>query len=144
MPEFDRVAYRVWRRWHLAGDRSNKSVFDAIHEAAREARQPVSLPTYEPRPYPGIWARLADAVAGGLTPGEQRLAGAVQHAQAEPVPLRVIAVVNWRKQRVHGITCDQAQAQEWVREIGDRYGDDHLSASMCVDLVIPGGKREPS
>lgn len=36
-------------------------------------------------PHPSIWDRLTAHVAADPTPGEQRLAGAVQHAQAEPV-----------------------------------------------------------
>lgn len=36
-------------------------------------------------PYQSIWERLAVHVGADPTPGEQRLAGAVQHAQSEPV-----------------------------------------------------------
>lgn len=60
-------------------------------------------------------------------------------AEVAREPIRVIAVVNWHTGRVHGITCDQELAQKWVREIGGRYDDDHLSASMTVDLVTPAG-----
>ena len=35
-------------------------------------------------PHPSIWERLRAQIAADPTPGEQRLAGAVQHAQAEP------------------------------------------------------------
>jgi len=34
-------------------------------------------------PHPNIWERLRAHVDADPTPGEQRLAGAVQHAQAE-------------------------------------------------------------
>ncbi len=50
--------------------------------------------------------------------------------------VRVIVVVDWRRQRVHGITTNQIQAQRWTREIAERYGDDHTSATMTADVVI--------
>lgn len=58
--------------------------------------------------------------------------------------LRVVAVVNWRSQRVHGITSDQEEAKQWVREICDKYGDP-LAAGQCVDVVdLPAGVPVPS
>lgn len=50
--------------------------------------------------------------------------------------VRVIVVVNWRRGRVHGITCDQELAQRWARQLVARYGDP-LAASLTVDLVYP-------
>lgn len=85
MPEFDPIAYRVYSDWAKRGDRSSKAVYRAINEAARATKAWLdSPPTAEQHPYPGIWQRLAAAIADP-SPGEQRLAGAVQHAQAEPV-----------------------------------------------------------
>lgn len=51
--------------------------------------------------------------------------------------IRVIAVANWRRERIHGITADPEEAKRWVREITDRHGDP-CAASQCADLVRPG------
>jgi hypothetical protein len=52
----------------------------------------------------------------------------------DPRPyVRVYAVVNWHKRRVHGITADLAQSQRWVREVCDEYGPD--AATQTVDAV---------
>lgn len=51
--------------------------------------------------------------------------------------VRVLAVVNWRRERVHGITCDQQQAQRWVRELVAQYDGDPLAVTQTVDLVYP-------
>ena len=53
--------------------------------------------------------------------------------------VRVFAVVNWRRGSVHGVTCDQGQAQAWVREIAAEYGGDPDAATMTVDMVTPPG-----
>lgn len=48
--------------------------------------------------------------------------------------VRVVVVVNWKRQRVHGMTTDDAKAREWVLEIVNKYRDP-LAATMTVDLV---------
>jgi hypothetical protein len=55
--------------------------------------------------------------------------------------IRVTAVVNWKRERVHGITADPDEAKQWVREICARHGDP-LAASACVDVVRAGQRRE--
>lgn len=50
--------------------------------------------------------------------------------------VRVYAVVNLRKGRIHGMTCNVNQSVAWMRELIDRYGDP-LAAAQCVDLVDP-------
>lgn len=49
--------------------------------------------------------------------------------------VRVIAVVDWRRQRVHGFTTSDTEAQQWCRKIVARHGGDPLAATMTVDLV---------
>jgi hypothetical protein len=49
----------------------------------------------------------------------------------EPGWIRVVVVVNWRKQRVHSITSDNGQAQDQVRELVAKYGDP-LAATMTA------------
>jgi hypothetical protein len=56
--------------------------------------------------------------------------------------VRVYAVVNWRKQRIHGMTCDVNQSAAWVRGMCDKYGDE-LAATQCVDLVNPAEQAIP-
>lgn len=51
--------------------------------------------------------------------------------------VRVITVVNWRTQRVHGVTRDQAEAQRWIREIVAEHAGDQNAATMTVGLVNP-------
>jgi hypothetical protein len=60
--------------------------------------------------------------------------------------VRVFAVVNLRRGRVHGLTCDVNQSRAWVREICERYND-RQAAIQCVDLVNPAEQSvalEPS
>jgi hypothetical protein len=54
-----------------------------------------------------------------------------------PERVRVIAVVDCRRGLVHGMTCDEAVAQQWARDLMDKYGGDRLAASMNVALVAP-------
>lgn len=54
-----------------------------------------------------------------------------------PDQIRVVVVVNWRTQRVHGLTCDNAEAQRWARDIVAKHNGDPLAASMTVGLVAP-------
>lgn len=51
--------------------------------------------------------------------------------------VRVVVVVDWRRQTVHGITCDNTEARQWTRELIDKYDGDNLAASMFVSLVDP-------
>jgi hypothetical protein len=48
---------------------------------------------------------------------------------------RVIVVVDWRRQRVHGLTTDQAEAKRWCRDVVNRHGGDPLAATMTAGLV---------
>ena len=57
--------------------------------------------------------------------------------------VRVLVVVNWRRGRVHGITCDQATAQQWTRQLVARYDGDPLAATLTVDLVYPDSPPVP-
>ncbi len=49
--------------------------------------------------------------------------------------VRVVVVVDWRRQRVHTITTDDAAARRAATELLAKYGGDNLSASMTVGLV---------
>lgn len=55
----------------------------------------------------------------------------------QPETLRVVVVVDWRRQRVHGLTTDNAKAQQWTREIIAKHDGDPLAATMTVGLVGP-------
>ncbi len=48
--------------------------------------------------------------------------------------VRVIAVVDWRRQRVHGFTHDHEEARQWCRNLIDRY-DDPLAATVTAGLI---------
>lgn len=50
--------------------------------------------------------------------------------------VRVVVVVDWLHRRVHGITCNDEEAQEWVRDVVSEHGD-LLAATMTVGLVSP-------
>ena len=61
--------------------------------------------------------------------------------------VRVIVVVNWRRERVHGITCEQEQAQRWILELVAKYDGDPLAATQTAGLVYPGaaaGRLQPA
>lgn len=62
--------------------------------------------------------------------------------EALPRAVRVYAVVNLRKGRIHGVTCNINQSAAWVRELCDKYGDP-LAAVQCVDLVDPDEQNIP-
>lgn len=47
--------------------------------------------------------------------------------------IRVFAVADLHRERVHGITRSQSKSAGWVREICDRHGP--LAAVQCVDLI---------
>lgn len=49
--------------------------------------------------------------------------------------VRVFVVVDWRRQRVHDVTRDQAESQQWVRDIVARNDGDRLAATQTVALV---------
>lgn len=49
--------------------------------------------------------------------------------------VRVYAVANLHKGRIHGITCNVNQSAAWVRALCDQYGPD--AAVQCVDVVDP-------
>lgn len=49
--------------------------------------------------------------------------------------VRVYAVANLHKGRIHGITCNVNQSVAWVRALCEQYGP--LAAVQCVDLVDP-------
>lgn len=49
--------------------------------------------------------------------------------------VRVYAVANLHKGRIHGITCNVNQSAAWVRVLCDQYGPD--AAVQCVDVVDP-------
>lgn len=57
---------------------------------------------------------------------------------------RVVVVVDWRRQRVHGITCDNAEAQQCHRQIVDRHGGGPLAATQTVGLVYLGTTSNPA
>lgn len=58
--------------------------------------------------------------------------------------VRVVVVVDWRRQRVHGLTTDNAAAQQWTREIIAKHDGDPLAATMTVGLVDqPSGRLLP-
>lgn len=61
-----------------------------------------------------------------------------------PDTVRVVVVVNqanaskpFGMATVHGVTCDNGEAQQWVRELVEKHGDP-LAATMTVGLVRPG------
>ncbi len=49
--------------------------------------------------------------------------------------VRVVVVVDWRRQRVHTVTADEERARQSIAELLGRYGGDNLSASLTVGLV---------
>lgn len=49
--------------------------------------------------------------------------------------VRVYAVANLHKGRIHGITCNVNQSAAWVRALCDQYGPQ--AAVQCVDVVDP-------
>jgi hypothetical protein len=51
--------------------------------------------------------------------------------------VRVVVVVNWRRQRVHGLTSSDTEAQRWTRDIVAKHNGDPLAATMTVGLVAP-------
>jgi hypothetical protein len=55
--------------------------------------------------------------------------------------VRVYAVANLHKGRIHGMTCNVNQAAAWVRELCDQYGPG--AAVQCVDLVNPAEQDIP-
>ena len=57
--------------------------------------------------------------------------------------VRVYTVVNWRTERVHGMTCNINQSAAWVREICESYGNNWLAATQCVDVVDPAEQNIP-
>jgi hypothetical protein len=56
--------------------------------------------------------------------------------------VRVYAVVNLRRGRIHGMTCDINQSRAWVRELCESY-DDWTAATQSVDLVDPAEQDIP-
>jgi hypothetical protein len=56
--------------------------------------------------------------------------------------VRVLVVLDKRRGTVHGITCDQDEAQRWTRALIAKAGGDNLAATMTVGLVTPTGKTE--
>jgi hypothetical protein len=83
--------------------------------------------------------RLARQVPG-LLAEVYRLRARLAEPEREVAPTvprrqRVIVVVDWPRQRVHGITTDQAQAQDWVRQIAAKYGGNQLAATMTADAI---------
>lgn len=63
-----------------------------------------------------------------------------------PDTVRVVVVVNqanaskpFGMATVHGMTCDNGEAQQWVRDLVAQHGDP-LAATMTVGLVRPGEK----
>ncbi|MCG5464326.1 hypothetical protein MED01_002492 [Micromonospora sp. MED01] len=70
-----------------------------------------------------------------LTPVDRAPATAIQDW------VRVVVVVDWTRQRVHGLTCDNTEAQQWAREIVAKHNGDPLAATMTVGLVDPARQR---
>lgn len=64
-------------------------------------------------------------------------------APATPIKdwVRVVVVVDWTRQRVHGLTCDNAEARQWARDIVANHGGNPLAATMTVSLVDPAHQR---
>lgn len=55
--------------------------------------------------------------------------------------IRVVAVLDTRRGKVVGLTCDNAEAQQWVRDVVTVHDGDPLAATMTVDLVtLPRGE----
>lgn len=51
--------------------------------------------------------------------------------------VRVVVVVDRVRGTVHGMTCDDAEAQQWCRELAERYSDNYDPARQYVGLVTP-------
>lgn len=62
--------------------------------------------------------------------------------EALPRAVRVYAVADLRRGRIHGMTCNVNQSGAWVRELCEKYGDP-LAAVQCVDLVDPDEQNIP-
>ena len=62
--------------------------------------------------------------------------------EALPRAVRVYAVADLRKGRIHGMTCNVNQASAWTRALIEKYGDS-LAAVQCVDLVDPNEQDIP-
>lgn len=58
---------------------------------------------------------------------------------AEPLTetVRVLVVLDTRRDRVHAVTGDQDEAQRLTRELVAKAGGDNLAATMTVGLVTP-------
>lgn len=67
----------------------------------------------------------------------------VNRAPATPIQdwVRVVVVVDWTRQRVHGLTCDDGEAQQWARAIVAKHNGDPLAATMTVGVVDPARQR---
>ncbi|GAA0495011.1 hypothetical protein Ade02nite_19350 [Paractinoplanes deccanensis] len=61
---------------------------------------------------------------------------------AKPGTVRVYAVANLRKGRIHGLTCNVNQSVAWVQELIEQYGDP-LAATQTVDVVDPAEQSIP-
>lgn len=58
-------------------------------------------------------------------------------------PIRVFAVIDTVRGRVHGVTDELAEAQQWTRDIVAKHGGDRNAATMTVDAVYRrGASRE--
>jgi hypothetical protein len=62
--------------------------------------------------------------------------------EALPRAVRVYGVVDRRKGRIYGMTCNVNQASAWTRALIEKYGDS-LAAVQCVDLVDPDEQDIP-
>lgn len=61
----------------------------------------------------------------------RRIAASIPH----DAQVRVYAVANLHKGRIHGMTCNVNQSAAWVRALCDQHGPD--AAVQCVDVVDP-------
>lgn len=69
--------------------------------------------------------------------GRSQALGADYTPPADRAPVRVVVVVNHRKNVVHGVTCDDQEAQKWVRQLCLEHPGAAPVATMTVGLVQP-------
>lgn len=85
----------------------------------------------------GLGARTTDIPI--LLAEIDRLSQQTTTPDAADRAVRVLVVVNHRRGgRVHGVTCDQTQAIEWVQELHAKYHGDNMAVTTTVGLVYPG------
>jgi len=61
-----------------------------------------------------------------------------------PVSFPVFVVVNWRRERVHGITTDREQSRQWCRDIVAQHDDPLANLAATQTVAVVSGPPEPA